>query len=58
MYMSAYNHVGKGRPSDVVGVRTLGRVPDVPNPDQLLAINRTLVTIKLEVYTKVNEKSK
>ena len=50
MYMSAYNHVGQGRPSDVLGLRTLGRVPDVPNPDQLLVINQTLVTIKLEAF--------
>ena len=45
--MSAYNHVGQGHPSDVVTARTLGRVPDVPNPDELLIVNKTLVTIKL-----------
>ena len=47
IYMSAYNHVGQGHPSDVVTARTLGRVPDVPNPDELLIVNKTLVTIKL-----------
>jgi hypothetical protein len=50
MYMSAYNHVGAGHPSDVVSARTLGRVPDVPNPDDLLIVNKTLVTIKLEAF--------
>ena len=50
IYMSAYNHVGQGLPSDVVTARTLGRVPDVPNPDELLIVNKTLVTIKLGKY--------
>lgn len=48
--MSAYNHVGQGLPSDVVSLRTLGRVPDVPNPDKLLEVNKTLVNIKLDAF--------
>lgn len=50
IYMSAYNHVGAGLPSDVFSARTLGRVPDVPNPDDLLAMNKTLVSIHLEAF--------
>lgn len=50
IYMSAYNHVGQGLPSDVVALRTLGRVPDVPNPDKLLEVNKTLVNIQLEAF--------
>ena len=53
--MSAYNHVGQGHPSDVVTARTLGRVPDVPNPDELLIVNKTLVTIKLGSYDDSND---
>ena len=50
IYMTAYNHVGSGHPSDVVNVRTLGRVPDVPNPDKLLIVNKTMVKIRLDAF--------
>ena len=50
IYMLAYNHVGEGLPSDVVSIRTLGRVPDVPNPDQLLVVNQTYVTVNLDAF--------
>ncbi len=50
VYIRAYNHVGQGKASEVMSARTLGRVPDVPNPDELLAVNKTLVTLNLNSF--------
>ena len=33
-----------------MSVRTLGRVPDVPNPDKLLIVNKTMVKIRLDAF--------
>lgn len=50
VYISAYNHVGPGHPSDTISAKTLGRVPDVPNPSELLKVNKTLVSVNLEAF--------
>ena len=42
--------MGRRLPSDVLGVRTQGRVPDVPNPDRLLVVNKTFVNINLDAF--------
>lgn len=50
VYMTAYNHVGESVPSTVVGGATRGRVPDIPLMSELLVVNRTLVTIRLDAF--------
>ena len=38
--MTSYNHVGPGHASSVLAAKTLGRVPDIPNPSDLLIVNK------------------
>ena len=40
--MTSYNHVGPGHASSVMAAKTLGRVPDIPNPSDLLIVNKVL----------------
>ena len=40
IYMTSYNHVGPGHASSVMAAKTLGRVPDIPNPSDLLIVNK------------------
>ena len=42
IYMTSYNHVGPGHASSVMAAKTLGRVPDIPNPSDLLIVNKVL----------------
>ena len=44
IYMTSYNHVGPGHASSVLAAKTLGRVPDIPNPSDLMVVNKVLIT--------------
>ena len=43
IYMTSYNHVGPGHASSVLAAKTLGRVPDIPNPSDLMVVNKVLI---------------
>ena len=46
IYMTSYNHVGPGHASSVLAAKTLGRVPDIPNPSDLMVLNKVLITYR------------
>ena len=43
IYMTSYNHVGPGHASSVLAAKTLGRVPDIPNPSDLMVVNKVSI---------------
>ena len=43
IYMTSYNHVGPGHASSVLAAKTLGRVPDIPNPSDLMVVNKVII---------------
>lgn len=52
-YIIAFNTVGKGKPSDVIGIKTQGSVPIAPTKDALFTINATSVVLHLNTWHSV-----
>ncbi|XP_076306911.1 cell adhesion molecule Dscam1-like isoform X2 [Tachypleus tridentatus] len=49
-YMDAQNSAGRGRPSEVIAVKTDGSAPQAPDKHRLLAVNATSVTVLLSAW--------
>ncbi|KAG8222804.1 hypothetical protein J437_LFUL005010, partial [Ladona fulva] len=50
LYVTAYNRIGTGLPSDIVSTHTEGTVPTKPSQAQLLTVNATAVTLWLDAW--------
>ncbi|KAF4524305.1 hypothetical protein B566_EDAN005361 [Ephemera danica] len=50
LYVTAYNRIGTGLPSDIVSAHTKGTVPVKPTQSQLLTVNATVVTFWLDTW--------
>ncbi|XP_071455064.1 cell adhesion molecule Dscam1, partial [Hetaerina americana] len=50
LYVTAYNRIGTGLPSDIVSTHTEGTVPTKPPQAQLLTVNATAVTLWLDAW--------
>lgn len=50
VFITSYNDVGSGAPSGTLAVRTRGTVPTVPTPSDLLVVNSTTVSLRLDLW--------
>lgn len=50
IYIQGYNSMGKGRPSDLLAVKTTGSVPLAPDKETLIYPNSTYLVVYLNVW--------
>ncbi|XP_023309911.1 Down syndrome cell adhesion molecule-like protein Dscam2 [Anoplophora glabripennis] len=50
LYITAFNRIGTGLPSDIVPAHTKGTVPVQPKQSQMLTMNATVVTVWLDSW--------
>ncbi|PSN53675.1 Down syndrome cell adhesion molecule-like protein Dscam2 [Blattella germanica] len=50
IFLESFNDVGRGAPSPHLAVRTRGRIPTIPPPGDLLIVNSTAVSLRLDMW--------